>query len=167
MLFVVWSVKAFLGKNIVLRGQHVELRVLESLLGVFYLGHPIFHRFLHIGLLLEHSSLDLKFPLQLGGLRVQSVVHKHLFPESGILPQANRACTNDRGALEQSHLLVKADFCSNVSKADLPHLEHHWDNKEGLGLSVVLLECLILAEVFILHGVIRSIVESEIVDLLQ
>ena len=115
MLVVIWSVKSFLWKNMVLRSKHVELRVLESLLGVFYLGHPFFHRFLLVGLLFEHSSLKHEFPLQVGRLRVQSVVHKHLFSEVAILPQTNRTCTNESSALEQSHLLVQADFFSNVS----------------------------------------------------
>ena len=100
VFLVIWSLESFLGNNIVLGSQHVELRVLESLLGVFYLGHPIFHRFLRVGLLLEHSGLKRELSLQLGRLRVQSVVHKHLFPESAVLPHANRACTNDSGAFE-------------------------------------------------------------------
>ena len=99
MLVVVWSVKAFLDR-MVLTGQHVELRVLEFLFGVFYLGHPIFQRFLLVGLLLKHSSLKHEFPLQLGRLWVQSVIHKHLFSESAILPQTHGACTYDCGALE-------------------------------------------------------------------
>ena len=110
MLVVVWSVKAFLCESIVLTGKHVELRVLEFLFGVFYLGHPIFQRFLLVGLLLKHSSLKHEFPLQLGRLWVQSVVHKHLFSESAILPQANGACTNDCSTLEESHLLVQTDL---------------------------------------------------------
>ena len=115
MLLVIWSVKAFIWENMVLTSKLVELRVLESLLRVFYLGHPLFHRFLLVGLLFEHSSLKLEFPLQLGRLRVQSVVHKHLFSEIAILPQANRTCTNESGTLEHSDLLVQADFFSNVS----------------------------------------------------
>ena len=151
---VVWSVKALLGHWMVLRAQHVELRVLESLIGVLYLSQPIFNRFLHVGRLLEHSSLSQEFPLQLGRFGVQSVVHEHLFPEGAVLPQADRACTNKGGALEHSHLLVQVDFGGYVSQANLPHLERHRDNKEGCDLVGVLLVCNILAEVFILHGII-------------
>ena len=151
---MIWSVNAFLRENVVLRGQHVELRVLESLVGILYFSQPIFHRFLLVGLLFEHSSLNQELPLQVGRFRIQSVVHDHLFSEGAVLPQADRACTNNSGAFEHSHLLVQVDFFSYVCQTDLPHLERHRDNKEGCSLVGVLLECGILAEVFILHGVI-------------
>ena len=154
MFCVIWSVRIILGENIVLRSQHVELRVLESLVGVLYLSQPLFQRFLLVSLLLEDGSLSLEFPLQLSRLGVQPVVHEHLFSEGAVLPEANRACTNKGGALEHPNLLVHVDFASNVSQTDLPYLECHWDNEEGRGLVGVLFECGILAEVLIFHGVI-------------
>ena len=154
VFLVIWSVRIILWENIVLRSQHVELRVLEPLVGVLYLSQPIFHRFLLVSLLLEDGSLSLEFPLQLSWLGVQPVVHEHLFSKGAVLPEADRACTDKGGALEHPNLLVHVDFASNVSQADLPHLECHWDDEEGRGLVGVFFECGILAEVLILQGVI-------------
>ena len=130
MLFVVGGVDILLGDAVSLGSEHVKLGVPEGLLGVLHLSHSLLDRLLLVGLFAEHRGFQGELPLQLSRLGVEAVVVCHLLAEVSVFPEAQRARTDERSALEHSHLLVESGLRSDVGEADLPELEADGDSEE-------------------------------------
>ena len=163
MLLVIVRIELLLGQDMVLRCQHVELGVLKDLARVLDFRLSFLDRFLNVTTLLEDSGFLGKFALEFGWLRVEPIVEGHFLAQVGVLPEAETASSNKGSAFEHSHLFVQGCLCGNISDTDLPNLECNWHTEQCRNLVVILLESFVFADVFILRGIVRGIVEAEIV----
>ena len=167
MLGVVGSVELLLGNNVILGSQLVELSVFELFVGVLHRNESLLRRRDFVCLLLEHESFLGKLALELGLLRIEPVVEGHLFAKVGVLPKAEGTRTDKGSALEQTHLLVEGELGLSADEADLPELQGDRDREQKPHLPLILGVRGILAEVFVLAGVIRGVVEPQIVHILH
>ena len=74
MLFVVVGIELLLHDDVILRGKHVELRVLEDFVWVLRLRLPFLGRLLLVRLLFEDEGLLVELALEFGRLGIEPVV---------------------------------------------------------------------------------------------
>ncbi len=88
MLFVICGIERFLGDDVILGSELIELGIVKGRGRVLNSGHSIGNTDLLVRILLEDGSLESKFALQLGWLGVESIVKVHLFAKVAVFPKA-------------------------------------------------------------------------------
>ena len=121
--------KLLLGNNVILGSEHVELGVLEDLIGVLDLGLPLLDRLLDIHLLSKHLCLHVDLALELGWLRVEPIIEGHFLAHVAVLPHAEAKRTYHSGTLEHSNSFIQSCLLVHVCKGDLPELEADGNDK--------------------------------------
>ena len=91
MLLMVVCLELFLGDVMVLRCQHVELRVLENFVGILDLSLSLRSGFAHVGRLFHLHGFLLGLALEFSGFRVESIVESQTLAQIAELPKTERA----------------------------------------------------------------------------
>ena len=167
MFLVVGRIDGLLGDDVILRSQHVELRVVENLLGIGQLSHALLGALGLVRPLFEHESLLAELALKLGRLVVEVVIEGHLLAQVAVLPKREGASAGNSDSLKCADTLVQVKLALDVCERDLPGLQAEGRGEQQLHLAVVALERLVLAQVFVFLRIISRVIVAQVVHVLH